>query len=94
MQPFASVFSHCCTEVFDMNVSILSEFSNFGWVIFVREEVRRSMVEAQCSVQITFPVELNGPNVVSCRLHKCNVVFLRKSEGCYFFKNFFRAIEL
>ncbi|KAG0557873.1 hypothetical protein KC19_11G163400 [Ceratodon purpureus] len=30
----------------------------------VREEVRRSMVEAQCSVQITFPVELKGPNVM------------------------------
>jgi len=30
----------------------------------VREEVRRNMVEAQCSVQITFPVELEGSNVM------------------------------
>lgn len=30
----------------------------------VREEVRRHMIEAQCSVQITFPVELKGPNVM------------------------------
>ncbi|MCO5571807.1 hypothetical protein L7F22_025555 [Adiantum nelumboides] len=29
----------------------------------VREEVRKQMIEAQCSVQITFPVELKGPNV-------------------------------
>lgn len=30
----------------------------------VREEVRSQMIEAQCSVQITFPVELKGPNVM------------------------------
>ncbi|KAJ7536029.1 hypothetical protein O6H91_12G054400 [Diphasiastrum complanatum] len=30
----------------------------------IREEVRRYMVEAQCSVQITFPVELKGPNMM------------------------------
>ncbi|CAM6103151.1 unnamed protein product [Calypogeia fissa] len=31
----------------------------------VREEVRRHMVEAQCSVQITFPVEFKGPQVMT-----------------------------
>eukprot|EP00249_Psilotum_nudum_P022861 c28663_g1_i1 orf=451-3468(-) len=30
----------------------------------VREEVQRYMIEAQSSVQITFPVELKGPNVM------------------------------
>lgn len=30
----------------------------------VSEEVRRHMIEAQCSVQITFPVELKGPNMM------------------------------
>nr|ADE77112.1 unknown [Picea sitchensis] len=30
----------------------------------VREVVRSQMVEAQCSVQITFPVELKGPHVM------------------------------
>lgn len=30
----------------------------------VREEVRKQMIEAQCSVQITFPVELTGSNVM------------------------------
>eukprot|EP00250_Pteridium_aquilinum_P015299 c22507_g1_i1 orf=556-3573(+) len=30
----------------------------------VREEVRKQMIEAQCSVQITFPVELKGTNVM------------------------------
>ncbi|KAH7414951.1 hypothetical protein KP509_14G020500 [Ceratopteris richardii] len=30
----------------------------------VRQEVRKQMIEAQCSVQITFPVELKGPNVM------------------------------
>ncbi|BBN04021.1 zinc protease [Marchantia polymorpha subsp. ruderalis] len=30
----------------------------------IREEVRRHMVEAQCSVQMTFPVEFKGPCVM------------------------------
>ncbi|KAL2635876.1 hypothetical protein R1flu_007355 [Riccia fluitans] len=30
----------------------------------IREEVRRYMVEEQCSVQITFPVEFKGPRVM------------------------------
>ncbi|KAG6556881.1 hypothetical protein Mapa_001461 [Marchantia paleacea] len=30
----------------------------------IREEVRRHMVEAQCSVQMTFPVEFKGPRVM------------------------------
>lgn len=58
-----------------------SIFFHVGWVMFCesgmtreldlsvmnREEVRRHMVEAQCSVQITFPVEFKGPHVVSTR---------------------------
>lgn len=42
----------------------------------VREEVRRSMVEAQCSVQLTFPVELKGPDVVSVHFLQCTSVIL------------------
>jgi hypothetical protein len=61
-----------------------SESSDLDVLLFVREEVRRSMVEAQCSVQITFPVELKGPNVVSC-FYKRKDVSCRRSERCFNF---------
>jgi len=38
------------------------------------------MVEAQCSVQITFPVELKGPNVVSFHSLDCNNVIFFPAE--------------
>lgn len=61
-------------------LSVIDTFWRWFDFVLAREEVRRNMVEAQCSVQITFPVELEGSNVVSSHdLRRLNAMYMKSS---------------
>ena len=61
-------------------LSVMDTFWRWFDFVLAREEVRRNMVEAQCSVQITFPVELEGSNVVSSHyLKRLNATYMKSS---------------
>jgi len=43
-------------------------------VAFIREEVRREMVESQCKVYISFPIHLERPHLVSTSAPSCRPI--------------------